>query len=112
MRARSSLLALAACLALTPISVAYSAEVLFPLKIQLPMESLAAWRADALVRADTRSLCPVTGAEAEAIERDTSDPCLAADSTPGGVCFERLGRIRPRSGTQVSLHAAREACLR
>jgi hypothetical protein len=36
--------------------------------------------------------CRVSGARAERIERNTSNPCLAADSTPGGVCFERLGQ--------------------
>jgi len=29
------------------------------------------------------------------MERTTADPCLAADSVPGGVCFERLGNDTP-----------------
>ena len=35
--------------------------------------------------------CRISPAEAERIERNTADPCLAADAVPGGVCFERLG---------------------
>jgi hypothetical protein len=34
--------------------------------------------------------CRVSGARAQRMERYTSNPCLAADSVPGGICFERL----------------------
>jgi hypothetical protein len=36
-------------------------------------------------------LCRMSGARADRVENRTSDPCLAADSVPGGICFERLG---------------------
>jgi len=34
----------------------------------------------------------VSGADVQRIERSTSDPCLASESVPGGVCFARLGQ--------------------
>src|SRR5579862_2845276 len=39
--------------------------------------------------------CRISPAQAERMERTTADPCLAADSVPGGVCFERLGNDTP-----------------
>jgi hypothetical protein len=39
--------------------------------------------------------CRISPTEAERIERNTADPCLAADAVPGGVCFERLGNDIP-----------------
>ena len=44
-----------------------------------------------LARPQSRQ-CRISPARAERIERTTSDPCLAADSAPGGVCFEKLGQ--------------------
>jgi hypothetical protein len=35
--------------------------------------------------------CHLNGGDVERIERSTSDPCLASESVPGGVCFARLG---------------------
>jgi hypothetical protein len=52
--------------------------------------------------------CHISGEQAEKMERRTTDPCLAADASPGNVCFDRLGfgmlraqrTLLPRGGRQ------------
>jgi hypothetical protein len=41
--------------------------------------------------------CAISGEQALRIERDTSNPCLAADASPVGACFDRLGLSALRS---------------
>jgi hypothetical protein len=45
--------------------------------------------------------CRISGAREQRIERTTSNPCLAADSAPDGICFERLGNSVPINGSAM-----------
>jgi hypothetical protein len=54
------------------------------------------YHGDSLVTPPQRhQQCRISGARAQRIERNTSNPCLAADSVPGAICFERLGQSTP-----------------
>jgi hypothetical protein len=53
--------------------------------------------------------CRISGARAQRIERYTSNPCLAADSVPGGICFERLGQ-NPQANPSALLNSWDAPC--
>jgi hypothetical protein len=83
-----------ACLAMllsSPATMAFEPQVASRLSRRLPfVDSLSnAAHSD---QARSQERCHVSGADVQRIERSTSDPCLASESVPGGVCFARLGQ--------------------
>jgi hypothetical protein len=55
--------------------------------------------------------CRIGGEQAEEIERRTSDPCLAADASPGNVCFDRLGFGTLRAQRPLLPNLRRQHCV-
>jgi hypothetical protein len=82
---------LAVFLASTPVA-AFEPQFEPRLVVQLPLGA-----SDALYPEQTHKECHLNGADVERIDRGTTDPCLAANSVPGAVCFARLGQS-PTSG--------------
>ena len=94
MRGFQNVFLFSACLAMllsSPGTMALESQVAPRLSVRLPFVDLFS---DAAHSDQTRSQerCHVSGADVQRIERSTSDPCLASESVPGGVCFAHLGQ--------------------
>jgi|SRR5882672_3626725 len=87
---RTLLLTLWGAVVLT-VGSAMAAETSPSIQLRLPFVNLLAEDPTATSQIDLHGRCVISGEQAMRIERDTSDPCLAADAAPGGVCFDRLG---------------------
>ena len=93
MRVDQSKILLFACIAVFFSSsvMAFEPQVAPSLSMRLPfVDSFS----DAAHSDQTRlqDRCHVNGADVQRVERSTSDPCLASETVPGGVCFARLGQ--------------------
>ncbi|HEX4636948.1 MAG TPA: hypothetical protein VH189_12245 [Rhizomicrobium sp.] len=73
------------------VETAMAAEVSPPLRLRFPFENLLTEDGSTTASVSPHRHCAISGEQAMRIERDTSDPCLAADAAPGGACFGRLG---------------------
>jgi hypothetical protein len=68
-----------------------TAEASPAVRLQIPFENLFTQDDDAAPQSYGRETCRINGEEGLRIERNASDPCLAADAAAGGACFDRLG---------------------
>ena len=94
MREFHNVLLFSGCLAIllsSPGTMALESQVAPRLSVRLPFVDLFS---DAAHSDQTRSQerCHLNGAKVQWIERNTSNPCLASESVPGGVCFAHLGQ--------------------
>jgi hypothetical protein len=80
-----------------------------PVRLQIPFVN--AFTQDGTASTKLDGSCRISGEQALRIERNSSDPCLAADAAPGSICFDRLGlgalrsrrALLPRDGGQHCL---------
>jgi hypothetical protein len=77
--------------ALLTAGAAMAVEPSPPIRLQIPFANAFTQDVTASAQFSLRENCRISGEQAMRIERDTSNPCLAADATPGGTCFDRLG---------------------
>ena len=70
---------------------AMAAEPSPPIQLRIPFANAFTQDVTASTQFSPRENCRIGSEQAMRIERDTSNPCLAADATPGGACFDRLG---------------------
>ena len=68
-----------------------NAEASPAVRLQMPFANLFTQDDGAIPQDYGRKTCRISGEEGLRIERDVSDPCLAADAVAGGTCFDRLG---------------------
>jgi hypothetical protein len=96
----------AALLTMGPVMAAESPP---PIRLRIPFVN--AFTQDDTAFANLHGNCRISGEQALRIERNSSDPCLAADAAPGSICFDRLGlgalrsrrALLPRDGGQHCL---------
>jgi hypothetical protein len=92
MRALAGSFFFALCdLVLLTAGTAMAAESSPPIRLQIPFANAFTQDVTASTQFSLRENCRINGEQAMRIERDTSNPCLAADAAPGGACFDRLG---------------------
>jgi hypothetical protein len=76
---------------LLTVGTAMAAEASPQVELRIPFITALSEDHTTLDRAYGHGRCAISGEQALRIERDTSNPCLAADASPGGACFDRLG---------------------
>ena len=77
--------------ALLTVGTAMAAEASPPVQLRIPFVTALTEDHTTLDLAYSHGRCAISGEQALRIERDTSDPCLAANASAGGACFDRLG---------------------
>ena len=90
------------------VGTAMAAEASPPVRLQMPFLNAFTHGDAAAPQSSSQGNCTINGEQGLRIERNTSDPCLAADASGGGACFDRLGLgalqsrrpILPRRGQQ------------
>lgn len=85
------LLFVSASAVLWAVGTATAAQASSPVQLQIPFAAALSEDNWALDPADSHGQCAIDGEQALRIERDTSDPCAAANTATGGACFDRLG---------------------
>jgi len=73
------------------VGTAMAAEASPPVRLQIPFVNAFAQHDRATPQSYSHENCRISGGQAITIERDASNPCLAADAAPGNGCFDRLG---------------------
>jgi hypothetical protein len=73
------------------VGTAMAAEASPAVQFRIPFVTALAEDRTASDLAYGQDHCAISGEQALRIERDTSDPCVAADASAGGACFDRLG---------------------
>src|SRR5882724_3840476 len=76
---------------LLTVGTAMAAEASSSVELRIPFITALTEDHTTLDPAYGHGHCAISGEQALRIERDTFDPCLAADASPGGACFDRLG---------------------
>ena len=76
---------------LLTVGTAMAAEPSPPIQLRIPFANAFTQDVTASTQFSLRENCRISGEQALRIERDASNPCLAADAAPGGACFDRLG---------------------
>jgi hypothetical protein len=94
---------------LLTIGTAMAAEPSPPIRLRIPFENAFAPDGLAATQSYRHGNCRVSGEQALRIERDTSNPCLAADS--GGACFYRLGLGALQSQRALLPHDGGRRCV-
>jgi hypothetical protein len=82
------------------------------IRLRLPFANMFPEDHTAIVQPHLSGSCRINGEQAERFERRTSDPCLAANSSPGSVCFDRLGLGMLRSQRTLVPYDGDLQCLK
>jgi hypothetical protein len=93
---------------LCAVGTAMAAEASPPVRLQMPFLNAFTHDDVAAPQLYSEGNCTINGEQGLRIERNMSDPCLAADASAGGACFDRLGLgalqsrrpLLPRRGLQ------------
>ena len=93
------------------IGTAMAAETSPPIRLRIPFANAFTQDVTASTQFSLRENCRISGEQALRIERDASNPCLAADAAPGGVCFDRLGLGMLRAQRALWPHDEGRHCM-
>ena len=96
---------------LLTIGTAMAAETSPPIQLRIPFANAFTQDVTASTQFSLRENCRISGEQALRIERDASNPCLAADAAPGGVCFDRLGLGMLRAQRALWPHDEGRHCM-
>jgi len=88
-----------------------AAETSPPIRLRIPFANAFTQDVTASTQFSLRENCRISGEQALRIERDASNPCLAADAAPGGVCFDRLGLGMLRAQRALWPHDEGRHCM-
>ena len=79
-------------------------------RLQIPFMNAFAQDSTTSTLLSSHRSCHISSEQAMRVERDTSDPCVAADAAPGGACFDRLGLGALRSQRALLPHDGGQRC--
>jgi hypothetical protein len=96
---------------LLTVGTAMAAEASPPVRLRIPFVTALTEDHTTLDPAYSHGHCAISGEQALRIERDTSDPCLAAEASPGGACFDRLGLDALRAQRAPLPHDGSKRCV-
>jgi hypothetical protein len=88
-----------------------TAEASSPVRLRIPFVTALTEDHATLDPAYSHGHCAISGEQALRIERDASNPCLAADAAPGGACFDRLGQGMLRAQGALWPHDEGRHCM-
>ena len=97
--------------ALLTVGTAMAAEASPPVQLRIPFVTALTEDHTTLDPAYSHGHCAIRGDQALRIERDASNPCLAADAAPGGACFDRLGLGMLRTQRALWPHDEGRHCM-
>jgi hypothetical protein len=91
---------------------AMAAEPPPAIRLRLPFTDMFPQDHTAIFQSHPSGSCRINGEQAERFERRTSDPCLAANTSPGSECFDRLGLGTLRSQRTLVPYDGDRQCLK
>jgi hypothetical protein len=97
--------------ALLTVGTAIAAEPSPPIRLRIPFANAFTQDVTASTQFSLRENCRISGEQAMRIDRDSSNPCLAADAAPGGACFDRLGLGMLRAQRALWPHDEGRHCM-
>ena len=96
---------------LLTVGTAMAAEASPPIQLRFPFVTALTEDHTTLDPVYSHGRCAISGEQALRIERDTFDPCLAANASAGGTCFERLGLGALRARRALLPHEGGKRCV-
>ena len=93
------------------IGTAMAAEAAPPVRLRIPFVNALTQDDLSAPQSYNHEYCRITGEQGLRIERNSSNPCLAADGTAGGACFDRLGLGALRSQRALLPHDGGRRCV-
>lgn len=82
------------------------------IRLRLPFADMFPEDHTEIVQLHPSGTCRINGEQAERFARRTSDPCLAANTSPGSECFDRLGLGTLRSQRTLVPYDGDQQCLK